>query len=186
MSVTDTIIELLEPVFGTVEVELVDVEYVGGVLRVTIDQDGGIPTDTLAQVNRLISPILDQHDPIPGRYTLEVSSPGVERRLNSEAHYRRAIGENVIVKLFPGHLHRRYRGELVEVSDDGLVVTVDAVEIDGIDLPEIERYEISVSDVAKARTVFDWGPGPKPGKQKKAQSKTPKSKQAQSKTPKSK
>lgn len=169
MSVTDNVIDLLEPVVATLGVELVDVEFNGGLLRVTVDQDGGITTDVLAKVNRNISPILDQHDPIPGRYTLEVSSPGVERRLNTLAHYRRAIGENVIVKLFPGHEQRRIRGELIAVDDtasgaDHDFVTVDAVETDGVDLAEVARFEIALADVSKARTVFDWGPAPKPGK----------------------
>ena len=167
MSVTDNVTELLEPIVATLGVELVDVEFNGGTLRVTVDQDGGITTDVLANVNRNIGPILDQHDPIPGRYTLEVSSPGVERRLNTLAHYRRAVGENVIVKLFPGQEQRRLRGELLSVNDaDGGAgsVVVDAVEIDGVDLDDTVRHEISLADVSKARTVFDWGPSPKPGK----------------------
>ncbi len=169
MSVTDNVTDLLEPVVATLGVELVDVEYNGGLLRITVDQEGGITTDVLATVNRNISPILDQHDPIPGRYTLEVSSPGVERRLNTVAHYRRAIGENVILKLFPGHEQRRIRGELIAVDDTtggpaGDFVTIDAVETDGVDLAEVTRHEISLADVSKARTVFDWGPAPKPGK----------------------
>ncbi|MEL6982441.1 MAG: ribosome maturation factor RimP, partial [Actinomycetota bacterium] len=121
----------------------------------------GISTDTLAQVNRLVSPLLDQHDPVPGRYTLEVSSPGVERPLRRAEHFARAVGETVIVKTVPGHEHRRFRGQLRSVTEDALAI--DVVEIDGVDLNESIAEEIALVDVASARTHFDWGPTPKKG-----------------------
>ncbi len=161
MPVADTVSELLAPVVATLGVELIDVEWVGSSLRVVVDEADGITTDRLAAVNRLISPILDQHDPIPGRYTLEVSSPGVERKLTRPEHFVRAIGEEVVVKLHPGIEPRRVKGPL-RGFDDGRV-TVDAVEIDGVDQPEAETHVIDLADIAKARTVFDWGPTPKKG-----------------------
>ncbi len=166
MSVQDRVHELLEPVVATLDVELVDVEFTGGTLRITVDQGDGISTELLTAVNRLISPILDQHDPIPGRYTLEVSSPGLERPLRRLVHYERAVGENVVLKMLPAVEPRRVKGRLLEVggSDeaDGSVA-IEVFEVDGVDLKAVEQREFPLADVATGRTIFDWGPGPKPG-----------------------
>lgn len=182
MTVQDRVHELLAPIVATLDVELVDVEFTGGTLRVIVDSesnenpDDGITTKALADVNRLISPILDQHDPVPGRYTLEVSSPGLERPLKRTGHYQRAVGEQIIVKLAASSDPRRVKGRLLEVvvsadadADAGTdaEIVIEAVEIDGVELDEPEERRISTSDVATARTVFDWGPSPKPGKSRK-------------------
>lgn len=188
MSIPETVTELLGPVVATLDVELLDVEWNGNSLRVVvdrtwgpeevIDKTDGITTQQLADVNRLISPILDQHDPVPGRYTLEVSSPGVERKLTKADHYRRAIGEQVIVKMRPQVEPRRVKGELLSITDDGSMIEVVGNEIDGIDQADPETLTLDVASVQKARTSFDWGPAPKPGGPKSAQSKA---KQAQAK-----
>ena len=161
MGVPETVTELLEPVLATLGVELFDVEWAGSTLRIIIDADEGVTTDQLTKVNRMASPILDQHDPIPGRYTLEVSSPGVERNLTRLDHFNKAIGEQVVVKLNPGTDPRRVKGTLLEADAARLVI--DVVEVDGNPLKAIERHELQQADVAKARTVFEWGPKPKPG-----------------------
>ncbi len=167
--VAERVQALLAPIVATAEVELLDVEWTGGTLRVVIDHPDGVTTDNLAAVNRLISPILDQHDPVPGRYTLEVSSPGVERPLRRPDHYRRALGETIVVKTVPGVEPRRIKGALRSVTDDDATIdlTVDAVEIDGVELAEPEERTVHLADVTSARTVFDWGPSPKPGKGRK-------------------
>lgn len=157
--VADRVQALLEPVLPTVGVELIDVEWTGGSLRVVVDREEGIATDTLAETNRLISPILDQHDPVPGRYTLEVSSPGVERPLRRLHHYERAVSETVVIKTVSGVEPRRIKGVLQTVDDGQL--TIEANEIDGVDLVEVETTVVAMSDVATAKTVFDWGPTPK-------------------------
>ena len=162
MSVTARVHDLLAPVIATLGVELVDVTFSGGSLRVTVDEGSGITTERLAEVNRLISPILDQHDPIPGRYTLEVSSPGLERPLKTADHYRRAIGETVVIKLVPTHEPRRIRGLLTAVEEPTIVV--EATEVDGVELGDVEHRRVELSTIAGARTVFEWGPSPKPGK----------------------
>lgn len=151
---------LIDPVAATGG-ELIDVEWTGGTLRLVVDAAGGITTERLADINRLVSPLLDQHDPVPGRYMLEVSSPGVERPLRRPDHFRRAVGEQVILKLEPWSEVRRLRGELLSADDDG--VSVEAVEIDGVDLPEVDVHTVSYDTIAKARTHFDWGPTPKKG-----------------------
>ncbi|MGB5757209.1 MAG: ribosome maturation factor RimP [Acidimicrobiales bacterium] len=162
--VADRVSALLSPVVASVGVELLDVEWTGSTLRVVLDHEDGVTTDSLTKVNRLISPILDQHDPVPGRYTLEVSSPGVERPLRRQEHYRRAVGESIVVKAIPGIDPRRVKGLLRAV--DATELTIEVVEIDGVDLAGSETMRIDLADVASARTVFDWGPGPKPGQAK--------------------
>ena len=159
--VATRVFALLAPVVATADVELLDVEWTGGTLRVVLDHEDGVTTDSLTTVNRLVSPILDQHDPVPGRYTLEVTSPGVERPLRRIDHFRRAIGEDIIIKTIATVEPRRVKGELQSVADDS--VTVDVVEIDGVDLTESESRVLALADVSTARTIFDWGPTPKVG-----------------------
>ncbi len=174
MGIPEEIADLLEPVIATLDVELLDVEWTGASLRLVIDrapggpdtesEPRGVSTGQLAAVNRLVSPILDQHDPIPGRYTLEVSSPGVERKLTRATHFVRAIGEEVVVKLVPAASLRRVKGPLMAFDTDREILTLQANEIDGVDQGEPAQVEISLADVQRARTSFNWGPGPKPGK----------------------
>jgi ribosome maturation factor RimP len=161
MGITDRVAELAQPVALALGAEIVDVEWHGGLLRVVVDQPGGVTTDTLTEVNRRLSALLDQHDPVPGRYTLEVSSPGVERPLSRADHWARAVGEVVVVKLGPGHEVRRLKGVLRRF--DGQVATVEVTEIDGVDRAEATTRQVPLSEVTSARTVFDWGPAPKPG-----------------------
>jgi ribosome maturation factor RimP len=168
MSVQEQVHDLLAPIVATLGLELLDVDFSGSSLRLTVDEPaGGITTERLAEVNRMVSPILDQHDPVPGRYTLEVSSPGLERPLKRTEHFQRAVGEEIVVKLVPEAQPRRIRGALQAVepgaSGGGATLAIDAVEIDGVELDEPEPRVVDVDTIAKARTVFEWGPAPKPG-----------------------
>jgi len=145
---------LLAPVLAGSALELIDVEVRSGVVLVTVDREGGVDLEALTQANRAVSSILDEHDPISGHYTLEVSSPGVERTLRTPAHFARAVGEKVTVKTrpqVPGD--RRLIGTLVASDDDGLVLRIE-------DDPVGER-RLGYSDIDRARTVFDWGPAPR-------------------------
>ena len=72
---------VLHPVVTDAGLELVDVEMKSGVLQVTVDREGGVDLEALTDANRAVSTLLDELDPIPGRYSLEVSSPGIERPL---------------------------------------------------------------------------------------------------------
>jgi ribosome maturation factor RimP len=153
---TDELFAVLQPVVSAADLELVDVELRSGVLLVTVDRDGGVDLEALTDANRAVSAVLDDLDPIPGRYTLEVSSPGVERTLRTPAHFVKAIGETVTVKTrpqVPGD--RRLRGELLAADDDGLELAVD-------DAAE-GRMRLAYSDIDRARTVFVWGPEPRSG-----------------------
>ncbi len=173
MGIAEDVAELLGPVVQSLGVDLVDVEHHGQVLRVVVDQDGGVTTDTLAQINRLISPMLDDADPIAGRYTLEVSSPGVERRLRTLDHFDRAVGETAILKLVPSSPIRRLKGELTGVA--GGTISLVATEIDGIELDELTEHSVQLDQVLRARTSFDWGPTPKKGGSKNGKAKKSKS-----------
>ncbi len=147
---TEELFTQLQPVIAAAGLELVDVELRSGVLLVTVDGEGGVDLEALTAANRAVSSVLDEVDPIPGRYTLEVSSPGVERTLRTPAHFIKAIGETVTVKTrpqVPGD--RRLRGTLTAADADGLTLAVEGA--DG-------GVRLSYSDIDKARTVFVWGP----------------------------
>lgn len=154
MSIVETVTTLATEIIDPYGLHLYDVELNGGTLRVTVEGDEGVDLDRLAEITRLISRALDADDPMPGRYTLEVSSPGLERRLRTPAHFRGAIGETVNVKLAPGvEGDRRIRGLISDVSDD----TIEVLGEDG------RTHRLDLGVITKAVTVFEWGPAPKPG-----------------------
>ena len=136
---------------GLEGIDLYDVEFNASVLRITLSRAAGLDLDALAAANRVISSSLDDADPIPGSYTLEVSSPGVERRLRTIEHWAGAVDEVVSVKLGPWvDGERRYQGTLRSI--DGTSVVVDTPDSD-------EPVTLDISDVEKARTVFEWTKG---------------------------
>lgn len=98
---------LIAPVAEACGVELYDIEFVkeGGsrILRLFIDKDGGIDLNDCEQVSRAVSDVLDEHDPIPTAYRLQVGSPGIERRISKPEHFLRYIGYKVELKLFAPH-----------------------------------------------------------------------------------
>lgn len=148
---------LVEPSVAEAGAEIYDMELNGGVLRITLDRPGGIDIGTIGKVTRAVSHLLDEADPIAGEYTLEVTSPGLERPLRVPAHYTRAVGDTVAVKTRAGvEGDRRLKGTLVSADDLGFEVKPD----DG----PVRR--LSYDDVERVRTVFEWGPGPKPGQPK--------------------
>lgn len=155
MGVEDRVHELVAPLFDERGVELVDVVHEGAVLRVCADQPGGIDLETLQDLSRAVSRLLDEADPLPGRYTLEVSSPGLERPLRTPRHFAGAVGQPVKIRTRPEvDGERRADGQLVTADDDGIEVLLD----DG----SVRR--LAYDDIERARTVFEWGPAPKPGK----------------------
>lgn len=153
MAIIDRVRDLVAPVVEGAGAELYDVEHHGGVVRVLVDAEDGVDLSLLQSISRQVSRLLDEVDPIPGRYTLEVSSPGLERPLRTRDHFRRAIGSDVRIKTMPNvEGDRRLTGELVSADDDGVEVRTDA----GV-------RRVRFDDISKARTVFEWGPTPKPG-----------------------
>ncbi|WP_334144927.1 ribosome maturation factor RimP [Rhabdothermincola sp.] len=156
MSVSERVRAVVEPVVSAQGLELFDLEHAGGVLRVTVDRPGGVDLDTVTATTRAVSRALDDLDPIAGRYTLEVTSPGLERPLRTPAHFRWAVGQRVSLKTGPGFDGpRRLTGELAAATDEDITVVLDE--------PAGARRTLALADIERARTVFEWGPGPKPG-----------------------
>jgi len=155
MSVPERVRDLVEPIVADAGLELFDLELAGGVLRVTIDRPGGLDMQAIAATTRAVSRALDEADPIDNRYTLEVSSPGLERPLRTPAHFRWAIGREVTIKTVSTYDGpRRLTGTLVDAGDDHIGVTLDD--------PAGDTVELAYHDIERARTVFRWGPTPKP------------------------
>ena len=99
------------------------------VLRVFIDSPNGIGVEDCASVSRQISAVLDVEDPITGEYTLEVSSPGMDRPLFTLEQFRLYVGEQVRVRLrMPFEGRRNFNGRLVNVEDEDVIVAVDEHE----------------------------------------------------------
>jgi ribosome maturation factor RimP len=150
--------DLVEPALSDQGFQVFDVEFSGGRLVVTVTKPEGVDLEALTQANHIVSDLLDEHDPIPAdHYLLEVSSPGLERSLRTPEHFAGALGETVSIKVKP-HVggERRHEG-LLEAADD------EGVSVGG------RRF--SYADIDKARTVFVWGPAPKPTTKKKVASK---------------
>jgi ribosome maturation factor RimP len=140
-----------------VGLELYDLEIAGGALNVTVTREGGVDLDALTEANHLISAWLDEHDPLPGRYTLDVASPGLERKLRTPAHFHSALGQSVTLReRRDGEPTRRLEGVLVSVSDNELTIE-DA---------SVGTVTVLLSSIERARTVFQWGAGTKPSPSK--------------------
>ncbi len=160
---------IVDPIASDLHLDVYDIERRGGTIRVTLDtapgSDVGINLDELALATRLISRQLDEDDPIPGHYTLEVTSPGLERHLRTPAHFQREIGKQVTVRLSdPCADPRRLDGALVAADERTATLR----------LATGEERVVEISAIDKARTVFEWGPKEKPRTSKAAASKAAK------------
>ncbi|MBP5208120.1 MAG: ribosome maturation factor RimP [Clostridia bacterium] len=147
-NITQICEELAEPVAEELGYVIWDTEYVkeGGryILRYTIDRDGGVGIDDCEKFHRAIDPLLDEADPIEESYTLEVSSPGIERELKYEWHYECCEGDTVEV-----HLYKPYEGSKLFV---GTLLPLDGnvnVEVAG------RKYAFPRSSVSKVNIYFD-------------------------------
>lgn len=144
---TEELEQLLAPAVGSLGYELADLEVkIGGrdgIVRLFIDHPEGIGLDDCETVSRHVSALLDAEDPIPGHYNLEVSSPGLDRRLRTREHFERFSGESVRVKLrVPIDGRRNYRGA-IRAADDEMV----DVEVDG------EMHRLPLANIASARLI---------------------------------
>ncbi len=138
---------MLRPSVEQVGKELLGIEFINAgkhsVLRLFIDHENGIDVDDCAEVSRQVSAILDVEDPISSEYSLEVSSPGLDRPLFDLAHFEAVVGETVDVKLsIPLNGRRKFKGVLDAVENDMLIVIVDG-----------QDYELPHSNVDKANLV---------------------------------
>lgn len=140
---------LIRPGVNALGFELVTVELTGRgagtVLRVYIDRPDGITVDDCADVSEQVSAVLDVEDPIAGGYTLEVSSPGLDRPLVRPEHFVRVVGEKVRITLHEARTEdnrRRLSGQLLAADDGGIELDVDG-----------ETRRVAYVDIAKARLV---------------------------------
>lgn len=154
MSTTDEVARVVRPVIESSGAELYDVEFNGGILRVSVDRPGGIDMSHITELTRLVSRALDDADPIPSAYTLEVSSPGIERRLRTPEHFAGAVGETVQLKLRAGiDGDRRLLGRVDSVEGDSVT----------IELSDGGQRRLSLSDITRAQVHIDWdNPPPRP------------------------
>lgn len=144
---------LAEPVVADHGVELVEVEVRGArgsrVVRVVADADEGLDLDLIADLSRELGDQLDEDDLVDGRYTLEVSSPGVDRPLRTPANFRRNVGRDVRVVRNRDAIDRGEKGELTgtldAVDDDALTLTVGS---DTVTVPH--------ADVDHGKVVLPW------------------------------
>jgi ribosome maturation factor RimP len=147
----DTLTTLLQPVVEGLGYELWELEYLPGrgnaLLRIYIDTEAheGITVDDCERASRAVSEVLDASDPVPGNYTLEVSSPGVERPLRTARHFAPYAGEQVFVEMV--HVvdeRRRFKGRLVAAGEE----TID-VEVDG------RTHRLLIAGIRKAHLAPD-------------------------------
>ena len=144
----DELGELLAPTLEGLGYELTDLELKlggpDGVVRLFIDKPGGgIGLEDCETVSRQVSALLDVENTIPGHYVLEVSSPGLDRKLIKPEHFKKAMGEDVRIRLrFPIAGRRNFRGELQYVNDELI-----RVEVDG------ESHSLPLATIESARLV---------------------------------
>jgi ribosome maturation factor RimP len=154
VSALDEVRDLAEAVARRRSLRLWDVEFGGrpgsSVVRVFVHggEGDGVDLDTVAKVSEEISRALDLKDPIPGRYTLEVSSPGLERTLRNPEHYQRSIGDKAVIKtteIVVGNSHR-IEGTIREAEPEHVV----------LELEDEQRVEVPYERIKSAKTVFEW------------------------------
>jgi ribosome maturation factor RimP len=168
---TEAIVTRVAPALAELGLECLGVEWNagsgGGLLRVYIDvlpatvgeTEKTVGVDECEAASREISALLDVDDPIPGRYTLEVSSPGIERPLFNAAQFARFVGNEAKVTLkLPRDGRRRLRGKIAQVDGSRIGMDVDGT-----------RMDIADDEIESAHLVPDWNalgytPKPKPGK----------------------
>lgn len=146
----DKLTEMLRPAVDETGKELLGLEFISAgnnsILRVFIEHENGIDVDDCAEVSRQIGAILDVEDPISSEYSLEVSSPGLDRPLFTKAHYETVIGEEIQAKLgVPLNGRRKFKGILESIENDTLMVIVDG-----------ETYPLVINNIDKAHLVFNF------------------------------
>jgi len=145
---------LVRPVVEAAGLELVEVTFNRGLLRVVIDRDdGGVDLDTIADTSEKLSRRLDLEDFGRGRYTLEMSSPGVERHLRDPRDFIKRVGDKVKVRArLPEEGGLSLTGTIVAADGDAVTIATEGAE-----------RRLAYPFIRSARTVFEWGGQPKPG-----------------------
>ncbi|MEA2448018.1 MAG: ribosome maturation factor RimP [Actinomycetota bacterium] len=152
MGALEEVRDLAEAVTRRRRLTLWDVEVAGqpgrSIVRVFVESNNGaIDLDTVASVSEEISRGLDLNDPIPGAYTLEVSSPGLERSLRSPEHFSRSVGDKVTIKTKERLFANSHRIDGVILDASGTSVRLEVGS---------EQVEVPLEGIKSARTVFEW------------------------------
>ncbi|MDX4027117.1 ribosome maturation factor RimP [Aliarcobacter skirrowii] len=117
-------------------------EHDRNIFRVIVTSKDGVNLDKCAEISRVISPLLDVEEPMGGKYNLEVSSPGIERKLKKIEHFIASVGEKIKVKNIDTEV---FKGELIFADENKIVVKTDNLEV-----------EIAHNDILSAATYFEW------------------------------
>ncbi len=146
----EEITKIIEPVVISEGYELVDIEFkrdqVAWVLRLYIDKAGGVTVDDCAQISREIYNLLEVEDAVSLNFSLEVSSPGLNRRLRKQEHFLKVIGCRVKVKTHePVDGARNFKAELIEVTDDSILVD-----------NGVKRSWITLDNIEKANLIYKF------------------------------
>lgn len=149
--VVDVVSDILTPYVSTLEIELVDVEFVKEgpyrYLRVTIDKENGVSLDDCQTVSQYLNSKIDQKDPIEEQYFLEVTSPGVERVLKRDKEYEKYAGKKIQLNLFqPFDGQKVLIGTLIGLVDDEIVIEHESMG----------RFNVPKSKVSLAKLVVDF------------------------------
>ena len=148
--ITERLEDLLKPSITALGYEMVAIELIGSgggeILRIYIDHPDGITVEDCARVSRQVSAVLEVEDPVSGAYTLEVSSPGLDRPLVKLEDFKQHVGELAKIRIHEPVLGRKnFTGKLISVDKELVVVEVDN-----------EQYELPYSDIDKARLVPEF------------------------------
>ena len=142
----ESLLKILEPAIEALDYELVELEFQGGVLRIYIDRPEGVTLDDCQKVSQQMSAVLDVEDPIPGAYTLEVSSPGLDRPLRKLMDFQLRAGQRVRIELLlPLDGRRRFSGTLRGVEAAEVLI-----EVDG------KLLRLPFAQIGKARLVPEF------------------------------
>ena len=117
-------------------------EHDRNIFRVLVTTENGISLDKCAEISRMISPILDIDEPMNGEYILEVSSPGIERKLRKKEHFQGSVGEKVRIKNFATEI---FKGELLLADNDKIIIKT-----------EFGDEEITYDSILAAATYYEW------------------------------
>ncbi|WP_223700199.1 ribosome maturation factor RimP [Sutcliffiella deserti] len=153
-NVIDTVEQMMLPIVEEMNVELVDIEYVkegsSWFLRVYVDKDGGIDIEDCGTVSEKLSEQLDEMDPIPHNYFLEVSSPGAERPLKKKEDLEKSVGKYVHIKTYePIDGLKMFEGDLLSFDGETLKISITIKT-------RKKEFEIPYSKVAKARLAVKF------------------------------
>ena len=159
MGAEEKIADFIRPIVQAAGLEIWDVERAGASLRVMVERPGGIDLDAISELSRALSSALDQRDDLvpDGRYTLEVSSPGLERRLRYPRHGEAAacaMVREAVKTASPINGVRRIKGTLAGATDED--VTLETLLPSG----EVGQLHVPLELVERANAVFNWGSAP--------------------------